>query len=169
MPAFLPVFLWLHLFFLSLSPCACLCWVCAGSPHALEFMLFLTTVSLHSVYVGVLSASAPMFYSLVLPSAPLHAVCCLTVSAASFLLSVFQVLALLVCSLPLCFSFPLSHCLVVYWGSKKRDSLLLSVQKKSHSVFDYEENAKDEWFFCIFDLSLFPVAHVTSGWANEQP
>lgn len=91
-----------------------------------------------------------------------HCLCRVSPVKATFLLSLSQVLALLVCSLPLCFSFPLSHCLVVYWGSKRRNSLLLSVQKKSHSVFVYEEKLKMNAFSVFltshyFQLPMLPA------------
>ena len=135
MPAFLPIFLWLHLFFLWLSPCACLCWVCAGSPHALEFMLFLTTVSLHSVYVGVLSASLHP-RSIHLCSLPPHfmlSVVSLCLPLVSFSLSFGFLLCLSALSLSV-FLFP-SLTVWLYIGGQRKGIVYYCQYKRSHIQF----------------------------------
>lgn len=89
---------------------------------------------------------------------PLHAVCCLTVSAVClvkatpFLLSVSG-LAVLACSLPV-FSFfsplSLSGCML---GSKKRNSLLLSVQRGHIQFLFMKKKLK------MSDFSVFFTSH----------
>lgn len=112
---------------------------------------------------------APTFCALAPSSSPPPAISCLPVSAvcvshfshSPLCLSCSCCLSL--CSFSLFFLpppfpifFSVSDCVL---GSGKRNSLLLSVQKWRKSW---------RWFLCIFDLSLFPVAHVYSSWANEQ-
>ena len=76
-----------------------------------------------------------------------HHLCCVSlVKASPFLLSLSFMFLLCLPALSLSvFSFfsplSLSGCIL---GLKKRNSLLLSAQKKSHSVFVYEEKAKVE-------------------------
>lgn len=150
----------------------------------------LITVSLHPVCFCVLSLylCAPAFCALVLSSTPPHAVSCLTISAvylscfSGYSFSpLFLSCSCCVCVCALSLSLPVfsfvpppfpiffSQCLGVY--SDQRKGIVYYCQYKRgriYSVFVYGEKAEDEWFLCIFDLSLFPVAHIFSSGANEQ-
>lgn len=164
----------------------CLCRLSPGSiVHAFVLLQYLCTLSAsvfflstsvhpHSVHL----CSPPPHPMLSLVSLSLLCIS-LVFLVTPFLLSFSHVLAVFVSvlflSLPV-FSlvpppFPIffSQCLDVY--SDQRKGIVYCCQyKRGHiySVFVYGEKAEDEWFLCIFDLSLFPVAHIFSSGANEQ-